>query len=114
VGTVGADTNSTSPQSDFYVLEIEKMKLAAAGSGNDEAWIPGRDEFYYTTPRDLASLAGARRPRGVWVQQLMFYHPQGNRDHPGHHQQPAAERLWKIAAQPDALTSFKYLFNFFG
>ena len=81
---MGADTNSTSPQSDFYVLEIEKMKLAAAGSGNDEAWIPGRDEFYYTTPRDLASLAGARRPRGVWVQQLMFYHPQGNRDHPGH------------------------------
>jgi WD40 repeat protein len=73
VGTIGADTNSTSPQSDFYLLEIEKMKLTASGSGNDEAWIPGRDDFIYTAPRELASLTGARRPRSVWVQHLMVY-----------------------------------------
>ena len=74
VGTLGVDTNSTSPQSDLFVLQADSMKLVKAGSGNDETWIPGRDDFFYTSPRDMASLAGARRPRGVWVEHLMVFH----------------------------------------
>jgi hypothetical protein len=75
VGTLGADTNSTSPQADLFVLDPAAMKLTKAGSGNAAAWLPDRDEFFYTSPRDMASLAGARRPRGVWVQHLMVFDP---------------------------------------
>ena len=75
VGTLGADTNSTSPQADLFVLDPVAMKLTKAGSGNDGTWLPDRDEVFYTSPRDMASLAGARRPRGVWVQHLMLFNP---------------------------------------
>ena len=75
VGTIGTETNSTSPQSDLFVLDPVTMKLTKAASGNAAAWLPDRDEFFYTSPRDMASLAGARRPRGVWVQHLMVYNP---------------------------------------
>jgi len=75
VGTLGTETNSTSPQSDLFVLEAAAMKLIKAGSGNFEAWLPGRDEFFYTSPRDMAALGGARRPRGVWVEHLMVFDP---------------------------------------
>jgi len=75
VGTLGSDTNSTSPQSDLFVLDPVAMKLTKAGSGNAGTWLPDRDEFFYTSPRDMASLAGARRPRGVWVEHLMVFNP---------------------------------------
>jgi hypothetical protein len=75
VGTLGADTNSTSPQSDLFVLDPAAMKLTKAASGNAATWLPDRDEFFYTSPRDMASLAGARRPRGVWVEHLMLFNP---------------------------------------
>jgi Tol biopolymer transport system component len=75
VGTLGAGTNSTSPQSDLFVLEPAAMKLTKVGSGNAETWLPARDVFSYTSPRDMASLAGARRERGVWVEHLMVYKP---------------------------------------
>jgi hypothetical protein len=74
IGTLGMETSSTSPQSDFFVVELATLKLLKAGSGNNETWLPGRDDFFYTTPRDMASLAGARRPRGVWVEHLMVFH----------------------------------------
>ena len=51
------------------------MKLTKAASGNAAAWLPDRDELFYTSPRDMASLAGARRPRGVWVEHLMVFNP---------------------------------------
>jgi hypothetical protein len=79
VGTLGAETNSTSPQSDLSVLEVSSMKLGKAASGNAAAWLPSRDRFFYTTPRDMASLPGARRPRGVWVEQLRLFDPESGR-----------------------------------
>ncbi len=79
VGTLGADTNSTSPQSDMSVLAIPAMKLVKAASGNAAAWLPARDRFFYTTPRDMANLPGARRPRSVWVEQLMLFDPESGK-----------------------------------
>uniref|UniRef100_Q01NT1 Translocation protein TolB n=1 Tax=Solibacter usitatus (strain Ellin6076) TaxID=234267 RepID=Q01NT1_SOLUE len=76
VGTLGVNTNSTSPQSDLFVVEVPAMKLVKAASGNAAAWLPSRDRFFYTTPREMANLPGARRPRGVWVEQLMLFDPQ--------------------------------------
>jgi hypothetical protein len=75
VATLGIDTNSSSPQSDFWVVDAASMKLTKAGSGNSGAWLPVRDIFFYTSPRDLAPLGGARRPRGVWVEHLMTFDP---------------------------------------
>jgi Tol biopolymer transport system component len=75
VGTLGIDTSSSSPQSDFWVVDADSMKLTKAGSGNSGAWLPARDVFFYTSPRDLAPLGGARRPRGVWVEHLMTFDP---------------------------------------
>jgi hypothetical protein len=49
-GTLGANTNSTSPQSDLFALDVASMKLIKAGNGNDETWLPARDEFFYTSP----------------------------------------------------------------
>jgi hypothetical protein len=80
VGTLGIDTNSSSPQSDLWAVEAASMKLTKAGSGNAEAWLPARDVFFYTSPRDLAPLGGSRKPRGVWVAHLMTFDPaSGNR-----------------------------------
>jgi hypothetical protein len=75
VGALGTDTNSTSPQSDLFVLDPVAMKLTKAASGNAAAWLPDRDELFYTSPRDMASLGGARRPRSVWVEHLMVFNP---------------------------------------
>jgi hypothetical protein len=79
VGTLGAGTNSTSPQSDLSVLQVPSMKLVKAASGNAAAWLPSRDRFFYTTPRDMANLPGARRPRSVWVEQLMLFDPESGK-----------------------------------
>lgn len=75
VGSLGTDTNSTAPQSDLFVLDPVAMKLTKAASGNAAAWLPDRDEVFYTTPRDMAPLAGAQRKRGVWVAHLMLFNP---------------------------------------
>jgi hypothetical protein len=74
-GTLGANTSSTSPQSDLFALDVASMKLIKAGSGNDETWLPARDEFLYTSPRDMASLAGGHHPRKVWVEHLIVFNP---------------------------------------
>ncbi|HEY1497474.1 MAG TPA: hypothetical protein VGF49_23110 [Candidatus Solibacter sp.] len=79
VGTLGAETNSTSPQSDEFVVAIPAVKLVKAVSGNAAAWLPSRDRFFYTTPRDMANLPGARRPRGVWVEHLMLFDPESGK-----------------------------------
>jgi hypothetical protein len=52
-----------------------KIQKADAADQYSMIWLPGRDELFYITPRDLAALSGARRPRGVWVQQLMSFSP---------------------------------------
>jgi len=77
VGTLGLETSSTSPQYDFWVVETGSMKLTKAGSGNSGTWLPARDVFFYTSPRDLVPLPGARRPRGVWVEHLMAFDSSG-------------------------------------
>src|SRR5260370_14475211 len=51
VGTLGTDTNSTSPQSDLFVLDPVAIKLTKAGSGNAATWLPDRDAVFYTPPR---------------------------------------------------------------
>jgi hypothetical protein len=75
VGTRGMDTSSTSPQYDFWVVETSSMQLIKAGSGNSGTWLRARDVFFYTSPRDLIPLGGARQPRGVWVEHLMSFDP---------------------------------------
>ncbi len=78
-GTLGAETNSTSPQFDWFALEVPSMKLVKAASGNAAAWLPAHDRFFYTTPRDMASMPGARRALTVWVEQLMLFDPESGK-----------------------------------
>jgi len=77
VGELGRETGSSAPQFDYYLVNSATMKLQKVASAEQYSmiWLPGRDELLYTTPRDLASLPGARRERGVWVQQLMRFTP---------------------------------------
>jgi hypothetical protein len=77
VGELGLDTSSTAPQFDYYVVEPASVKLQKAASAEQYSmiWLPGRDDLLYTTSRDMASLAGARKARHVWVQQLMLFNP---------------------------------------
>jgi hypothetical protein len=75
VATLGWETNSTSPQLDFYLVQAGPMAIVKVGSGNDGMWVPGRNEVLYTTPRDMGSLPGGRRERGVWVAHLKVFNP---------------------------------------
>jgi hypothetical protein len=75
VNELGLDTSSTAPQSDYYVVNAATMKLSKAASASDILWLPGSDELLYTTPRDTAPLAGTRRERDVWAQQLVLFDP---------------------------------------
>jgi len=75
-GELGYDTNSSAPQSDFYVVNALTMRLEKAVSAAQQAlWIPGRVEILYATPRHLEALPGRGRERDVWVQQLMLFDP---------------------------------------
>jgi len=40
VGTPGQDDNSTSRQSDYFVLDLGRMAWIPVGSGNDAMWLP--------------------------------------------------------------------------
>jgi hypothetical protein len=73
VDELGEHTNSTSPQSDFYVIDPATKKISKAASASQALWLPGRDELLYTTPRDMAELRSAGRTVGVWAQQLMRF-----------------------------------------
>jgi hypothetical protein len=77
VGELGLETNSTAPQFDYYLVNPASMKLQKVASAEQYSmmWLPGRDELFYTTPRDMASLPGAGRARRVWVRQLMLFNP---------------------------------------
>jgi hypothetical protein len=77
VGELGLHTNSTAPQSDYYVVEAATMKLTkvASATQDDILWLPRRDELLYVTPRDLTPLPGTRTERTVWVQHLMLFDP---------------------------------------
>ncbi len=71
VGTLGKETSSGSPQSDFFVLDLSAKTWTAAGSGNDAVWLPGRNAILFSTPRDLAPLG--RTAKNVWVEQLALF-----------------------------------------
>ncbi len=71
VGTLGEETSSGSPQSDFFVLNLGTKTWTAAGSGNDAVWLPGRNAILFTTPKDLAPLG--RTTKNVWVEHLALF-----------------------------------------
>jgi hypothetical protein len=71
--TLGWETNSSSPQSDYYVVRADASTVIQVGSGNDGMWVPGRNQILYVSPRDLALLRSAGRRREVWVAHLMLF-----------------------------------------
>jgi hypothetical protein len=75
VATLGIDTSSSSPASDFWIIEIGSTELTKAGSGNSPSWLPSRDIFFYASPRDRASLGGVPPSRGAWMEHLMAFDP---------------------------------------
>jgi hypothetical protein len=75
VSTMGAKDNSTSRQSDYFVLDTRDNSWKFAGSGNNGFWIPGRNELVYSTPRGLTRLSGKGRHQ-VWSAQLEIFDPE--------------------------------------
>ncbi len=71
VGTLGEDTSSSAPQSDFFVLDLSAKTWTAAGSGNDAVWLPSRNAILFTTPKDLAPLG--KTAKNVWVEHLALF-----------------------------------------
>ncbi|MGB6943438.1 MAG: hypothetical protein WBE37_13645 [Bryobacteraceae bacterium] len=72
LGVYGQNASSTSPQSDFVVLNLATKTWARAGSGNDASWILRRNAVVYSTPRDTVPLS----PSGehtVWSSQLAMF-----------------------------------------
>jgi Tol biopolymer transport system component len=78
VETQGQDTNSTSPQSDYFLLDLGRMAWVPAGSGSDAIWLPDRNEIVYSTPRDSVSLTPSSK-RNVWSSQLVVFDPATHR-----------------------------------
>lgn len=76
---VGWETNSSSPQSDYYILDIATRKVQKAGTGNSAHWIPGRNAIIYSTPRDLKPLAPGNK-HNIWVANLAVFDPDTGRE----------------------------------
>jgi hypothetical protein len=74
VGTQGKDDNSTSRQSDFFVLNLKRTAWISAGSGNDPMWLPGSNKILYSTPRDLVPLTESSKHQ-EWSSQLVVFDP---------------------------------------
>jgi Tol biopolymer transport system component len=70
VRTVGASTNSTSPQSDYWTWEIRGSRWTFVGPGQGAAFGAG-GAVVLATPRELRSAAGVRE----WVSQLLLIDP---------------------------------------
>jgi dipeptidyl aminopeptidase/acylaminoacyl peptidase len=72
VGTVGANHSSTSPQSDYWVLDLANGKWTFVGPGQSAVFAPGKaGAVLLATPREL-------RPAGKvqeWVSQLLLVDP---------------------------------------
>ena len=71
VGTYGYGSNSTSSFLDYFVLDLATRQWTQAFSGNDAAWLDDSRRIVFTTPRDLAPLAGT--PMHVWTTQLALF-----------------------------------------
>ena len=74
VGTQGENDNSTSRQSDYFLLDLGRMAWVPVGSGNEAMWLPGRNEIIYSTPRDLISLTPSSKHQ-VWSSHLVVFDP---------------------------------------
>lgn len=69
VGTIGANTSSSSPQSDYWVLEMASGKWEFVGPGQSAILVPGG--VLLVTPRDLAPAGKVHE----WVSQILFVEP---------------------------------------
>ena len=105
VGTLGADTNSTSPQSDLFVLDPVAMKLTKAASGNaaDVASGSGRVFLHLSTRYGLAR----RRPPpaqrlGRASDGLQSGVGEDRRHNLRPHQQPATQLVRQVACLIDS------------
>jgi hypothetical protein len=74
VTTQGESDNSTSRQSDFFVLDISRMAWIAAGSGNNALWVPARNEIVYSTPRELEPMTASSKHQ-EWSAHLVVFDP---------------------------------------
>ena len=72
VGTLGASHTSTSPQSDYWVLEIASGRWSAVGPGQSAVFAPGKaGTVLLVTPRELAPVGKVQE----WVSQLLLVDP---------------------------------------
>jgi Tol biopolymer transport system component len=73
VGTVGANHSTTSPQSDFWVLEISTGKWTFVGPGQSAVFAPGKAPglVLLASPRELRPAAKVQE----WVSQLLLVDP---------------------------------------
>jgi hypothetical protein len=69
VETIGAEQNSTSPQSDYWVLELASSKWEFVGPGQAAIFVPGG--VLLVTPRDMAQMSKLHE----WVSQILFVDP---------------------------------------
>jgi hypothetical protein len=74
VDTLGENSNSSSPQSDYYALDVLSRKVIPVGSGNSALWAPGKTAILYTTPRELTPLPISSR-HSVWVSHVVSFDP---------------------------------------
>jgi Tol biopolymer transport system component len=72
VGTYGENGSSSSPQSDYFVVDLATKSWTRATTGNDVVWLPGRNTIVYSTPRDLAPLAPSGA-HSVWSAHLAIF-----------------------------------------
>lgn len=70
VKTVGASTNSTSPQSDYWVVDLASNRWHFLGPGQDAIFAPGGGVLL-VTPRELAMVGKGQD----WVANLLFVDP---------------------------------------
>ena len=70
VGTVGANHSTTSPQSDFWVLEISTGKWTFVGPGQSAVFAPGKapGAVLLASPRELRPAAKVQE----WVSELLL------------------------------------------
>jgi hypothetical protein len=68
VATLGKNSNSSQPQSDFFVLGLSAKTWTAAGSGNDAGWAPGGRRSCSVHRRSWGrwGQAGMKSGRRIW------------------------------------------------
>jgi hypothetical protein len=80
IGTVGANHNSTYPQSDFWTLSPATQKWTFVGPGQKAVFAPEGESVLVVTPRELVKVGKGRD----WMAQLLIVDPTT------HSQQPIA------------------------